>query len=99
MAKPFVSETIFFLCSVNFCVRFIEMLTAGNVHGLSLIGFSSKGQGRLPGQLANCTALQTCVLIDIATAVGDGVLGESRLQKWDHISGADLIERRARKVL
>lgn len=76
------------------------MLTAGNVRGLSLVGFSSKGQGRLPGQLSNCTALQTCVLIDIATAVGDGALGESRLQKWDHISGAGLIEKRAkRKVL
>lgn len=75
------------------------MLTAGNVRGLSLVGFSSKGQGRMPGQLANCTALQTWVLVDTVTAVGDGALGESRLQKWGGISGADLIEKRAGKVL
>jgi len=84
---------------VNFCVTLIEMLTAGNYRGLPRVGISTKGQGRLPGQLANRTALRTGVLIDTATAVGNGVLGKSMLLNWDHVSGADYIEKRVRKVL
>lgn len=99
MAQPFISETVFFPCPVNFSVTLIEMLTAGNYRGLPRVGFSTKGQGRLPGQLANRTALRSGVLIDTATAVGNGVLGKSMLLKWDHVSGADYIEKRVRKVL